>query len=605
MKNSLSEIERLTKENKELQHQLQKALETIDAIKTGNIDALVVPALKDLKVYTEQTADKIYRTLIEKMHEGAVTLSEEGAILYCNAYFANMIKLPLQKVLGEKFELFIEKSSRESFSQLFKAGIEKAVKKEIFLITYAGNTIPVLMSVTTLTTDNDFVLSVIITDLTVQNKNQQELKIKTKELEQKNIELQKTNQELAYQIEEKVKREVERKKDEKYIGQLAAIVESSDDAIISKSLDGIIKSWNKGSEKMFGYSAKEAIGKHISLIIPSENIGEENNILKRIRNNEIVHYETIRKKKSGELFHVSITVSPLKDREGKIIGASKIARDITFLKKSEEEKEKRANELILVNKELALQNKEKEKRAKELSDANKDLTTFTYVSSHDLQEPLRKIQNFVTAILLEDEKRLSETGKGYFVKMRETAKRMQSLIEDLLTYSRTKSDDRIFENTNLNSVLDEVLSDLDEIIKEQNGTIEAKPLGNANIIPFQFRQLFQNLISNSLKFAKPGTPPHILVESKMIVGDKSINKNLSAKKNYLRITFTDNGIGFDSQYEDRIFEVFQRLHTFDKYKGTGIGLAICKRIVENHHGVITATGNPGKGAKFDIYIPVE
>ncbi|MGZ3901640.1 MAG: sensor histidine kinase, partial [Bacteroidia bacterium] len=255
------------------------------------------------------------------------------------------------------------------------------------------------------------------------------------------------------------------------------------------------------------------------------------------------------------------------------------------------------------NKELVIQNKEKEKRTKELSMANKDLTTFTYVSSHDLQEPLRKIQNFVTAILIEDEKRLSETGKMYFHKMRETAKRMQALIEDLLTYSRTKSDDRIFENTNLNLILDEALSDLDEIIKEKNGTVEAKSLGNANVIPFQFRQLFLNLVSNSLKFAQPGIPPHILVESKLVTGDKAINKNLSPKKSYLCISFTDNGIGFDPKYEDRIFEVFQRLHTLDKYKGTGIGLAICKRIVENHHGAITAKGNPGKGAKFDIYIP--
>ncbi|MGZ4090397.1 MAG: ATP-binding protein [Bacteroidia bacterium] len=488
MKNSLSETERLTRENIELQQHLRKALETIEAIKEGKIDALVVPAGKDVKVYTERTADKTYRILIEKMHEGAVTLGEDGTILYCNAYFANMVRLPLQKVLGTNFEKFIENTSKPGFEFLFKTGIVKAVKREIFLLA-DDTAIPVLISATNLTTDNNFILCLIITDLTVQNKNQEELKIKTRELEQKNIELQKVNEELSFQNEEREKRAAEL----------------------------------------------------------------------RIANAELA-IQT-------------------------------------------EAKEKRAAELSIANKELVIQNKEKEKRTKELSMANKDLTTFTYVSSHDLQEPLRKIQNFVTAILMEDEKRLSETGKMYFHKMRETAKRMQALIEDLLTYSRTKSDDRIFENTNLNLILDEALSDLDEIIKEKNGTVEAKSLGNANVIPFQFRQLFLNLVSNSLKFAQPGIPPHILVESKLVTGDKAINKNLSPKKSYLCISFTDNGIGFDPKYEDRIFEVFQRLHTLDKYKGTGIGLAICKRIVENHHGAITAKGNPGKGAKFDIYIP--
>jgi PAS domain S-box-containing protein len=176
--------------------------------------------------------------------------------------------------------------------------------------------------------------------------------------------------------------------DEEYVGYLATIVECSDDSITSKSLDGTIKSWNKGSEKMFGYSAKEAIGKHISLIIPPECINEDEKILERIRNNEIVdHYETVRTKNNGERLYVSITVSPLKDQSGIIIGVSKIARDITARKKLEmeylqankelcfqnEEKEKRAAELIIANRELAFENEEKEKRAAELIIANKEL----------------------------------------------------------------------------------------------------------------------------------------------------------------------------------------------------------------------------------------
>ncbi|MCE3226124.1 MAG: domain S-box protein [Bacteroidetes bacterium] len=245
-----------------------------------------------------------------------------------------------------------------------------------------------------------------------------------------------------------------------------------------------------------------------------------------------------------------------------------------------------------------------EQKNKELEDANKDLTSFTYVSSHDLQEPLRKIQNFVTCIVLEEEN-LSPAGKDYFLRLQKTAKRMQFLIEDLLAYSRTKSSDRKFEYTKLNVLMNEVIGDFDEILKTKKGTITVGRLSSANVIPFQFRQLMHNLISNSLKFSKPRIKPKIEVKSRLIPAGKPVIENMSFKKDYLNIIFTDNGIGFDPQYKDRIFQVFQRLHSFEEYNGTGIGLAICKRIVENHHGIITAKGQLNKGARFDIYIPIE
>lgn len=267
-----------------------------------------------------------------------------------------------------------------------------------------------------------------------------------------------------------------------------------------------------------------------------------------------------------------------------------------------EEKEKRAIELSIANTELAFQNDEKEKRTIELNIANQALTSFTYISSHDLQEPLRKIQIFATCILKEEEN-LSETGKNYFKKMMNTANRMQHLIDDLLTYSRTKSGDRIFEDTDINKMLDEIKKDLEETLREKKVTVEAGELRMVKVIPFQFRQLLHNLFSNALKFSKPGVPPHIIIKSKIELGTSLSNKGLQASKKYCHIAFTDNGIGFDPQYKDLIFEVFQRLHSAEQYTGTGIGLAICKRIVENHNGIITATGKPDEGVTFDIYIP--
>ncbi|MES2395586.1 MAG: response regulator [Bacteroidota bacterium] len=255
------------------------------------------------------------------------------------------------------------------------------------------------------------------------------------------------------------------------------------------------------------------------------------------------------------------------------------------------------------NKELAFQNEAKEKQAAELIIANKDLTTFTYVSSHDLQEPLRKIQNFVSLIFEDEVKNLSDNGKGYFKRMQETAKGMQALIEDLLTYSRTKTTECDFEKTDLQLILNETKSNFEEVILEKKAIIEVINLSEVNIIPLQFRQLVQNLIGNSLKFSKPDLSPHITIECKIEKGSRLTIEKVSPEINYCQIIFTDNGIGFDPQYQDRIFEVFQRLHSKEQYKGTGIGLAICKRIVENHKGFITATGKLNEGARFDIYIP--
>lgn len=259
-----------------------------------------------------------------------------------------------------------------------------------------------------------------------------------------------------------------------------------------------------------------------------------------------------------------------------------------------EEKEKRAAELGIANKELLFQNQEKEKRAAELIIANKELLAFTYVSSHDLQEPLRKIQTFVSIVLENEHENLSEAGRNNFQRMQLAAGRMQQLIDDLLAFSRISTTELVFEKTDLRTIVEEVKTELKDNILEKNATIEATELCPANIIAFQFRQLMYNLISNALKFSKPDVPAHISVKSRIVnCPDKS----------YCHITVRDNGIGFEPHFSERIFEVFQKLHGKEIYAGTGIGLAIVKKIVENHNGTIKATGELNNGAQFDIYIP--
>ncbi|MBP7239349.1 MAG: CHASE3 domain-containing protein [Saprospiraceae bacterium] len=270
-----------------------------------------------------------------------------------------------------------------------------------------------------------------------------------------------------------------------------------------------------------------------------------------------------------------------------------------------ETKEKLARELIIANHELAFQNEEKEKRAVELFKANKELQLFLNISSHDLQEPLRKIQMSASRIEDADFNSLSPKGKDHFVKMQEAARSMQTLIEDLLTYSRTNTEERIFEFVDLDLIIEEVKEELKEAIDEKQAIVEITDHCEANVIPFQFRQLIYNMLSNALKFSIPGKPPHILISSCIKKGRDCKNEKLLPDQEYCHITIKDNGIGFEPEYSEKIFEVFQRLYGKEVYKGTGIGLAIVKKIVENHNGVIIATSQLNQGATFDIYIPTK
>jgi signal transduction histidine kinase len=216
---------------------------------------------------------------------------------------------------------------------------------------------------------------------------------------------------------------------------------------------------------------------------------------------------------------------------------------------------------------------------------------------------LRKIQTFATRLIADESQNLSDKGRGYVLRMQDAANRMQSLITDLLAYSRTTTSERKFETTNLNIIIEAVKNDFKEDIAAKHATIEVGEMCVAYIIPFQFRQLIHNLIGNALKFSNPDKPPHVIIKSRIIKGIQAKNKKLLSEKEYCHITVTDNGIGFEPQYKDHIFEIFKRLHDQEKIKGTGIGLTIVKKIVENHNGAITAAGELNKGATFDIYIP--
>jgi len=361
-------------------------------------------------------------------------------------------------------------------------------------------------------------------------------------------------------------------------------VESSSDAIIGHTLDGTLFTWNPGAEKLFGYSAAEAIGRHISIVVPADRKDEVPQILERIARLESTdNYDTVRLNREGKHIDVSVNVSPIKDGGGSVIGASTIARDITEQKQAEAQLRTLAADLV---------------------HSNRELQDFASVASHDLQEPLRKIQTFSNELAENPTLALNDESRDTLKRIQNAAGRMQRLINDLLSLSRITSRAQPFVRVDLKTVAQEVLSDLEVRLNETGGRVDLGEIPTIEAEPLQMRQLFQNLIGNALKFNSPGRVPVVTVHGELI-GEARPDGNGSQAQQLCQITFADNGIGFDEKYVDRIFAMFQRLHGRNEYSGTGMGLAICRRIAEHHGGNVTARSVPGAGSTFTVTIPTK
>ncbi|MEO5601745.1 MAG: PAS domain S-box protein [Cyclobacteriaceae bacterium] len=354
-----------------------------------------------------------------------------------------------------------------------------------------------------------------------------------------------------------------------------------DYAIILLDRHGIIENWNKGAEKIKQYKETEIIGKHFGIFYLPED--RKNNLPQQVidiavKNGKAGH-EGWRLRKDGTSFWGSITINALLDSDNNIIGFSKITRDLTD-KKSAEDK------LLAYTTELESQNRE--------------LEQFAYVSSHDLQEPIRKIQTFADIIHanLGDENLVNR----YFEKINSSAQRMSELIKSVLNYSRLARDGDEMVPVNLNVVMSGVESDFELLLADKKARIIHEDLPTVKGNPLQLSQLFSNLISNSLKFTEKD--PVIEIKSRVVSKEHILNNpRHMTEQNYIEISFKDNGIGFDQQYDKKIFTMFQRLHGKQDYAGTGIGLALCKKITENHNGYIAAKSALGKGSTFYLYIP--
>lgn len=372
------------------------------------------------------------------------------------------------------------------------------------------------------------------------------------------------------------------------------VEEVQDYAIIYLNKEGIVENWNKGAEKIKGYTSEEIIGQSFSrfYIVEDQKSHLPHYLLEQAAKFGRFVHEGWRVKKNGTRFWANVVITAVHNSDGDVIGFSKVTHDLTAKKEADDKLKLNAAEL--------------EKNNIELEKMNKELQSFAYISSHDLQEPLRKIQTFSNQIIDREFDNLSDSGKDRFQRMQNAAQRMQTLINDLLAYSRTNNHEIKLTKTSLDHIILDVIDDLKEEFQQKNATFEVTKIEtDIDIVPFQIHQLMFNLVSNSLKFSRAEVDPVIKIKCEIKTGAEFNNKNLDPDIEYCHIAFSDNGIGFDQQYSDKIFEVFQRLHGKEVYQGTGIGLAIVKKIIDNHKGFISASGKVNKGATFDIYLPTQ
>ncbi len=355
------------------------------------------------------------------------------------------------------------------------------------------------------------------------------------------------------------------------------IEEVEDYAILMLNTDGIIQNWNRGAKKIKGYTEQEIVGQHFRVFYLPEDQAEQlpEQLIAMATNEGKAVHEGWRVRKDKTVFWGSIVITALHDADNNIIGYSKVTRDLTERKRIEDE--------------LAFQNQE--------------LQRFAYVAAHDMKEPLRKVHYYITYIATHAGGHLPDKEKDYLERATASTVRMQALIDDLLIYSKASAES-VFETVDLNNVLKEIKILHQEAIEETGAVIETATLPTITAIPFQIVQLLDNIVGNALKYRYPGRPPRINITAKItniLSGAENVRGNRQA---YYCIRISDNGIGFDPACGDKIFDVFQRLHNRSDYPGTGIGLAICKKIIQNHKGFIHAAGAVNQGAVFTAYIPV-
>lgn len=399
------------------------------------------------------------------------------------------------------------------------------------------------------------------------------------ELEQRTLELENEKcareqlQRLVAQKEQQLQRlheaeEALRESEERF----RLLVGHIGDAVFMLDVNARVMTWTPAAQRTLGYTLEEALTLQLADFYPEDERAEgAERELTASRLNGRSEEHGWRVAKGGRLLWAHVVTCPVYGPRQDLRGFTQIVQDRTALREAQHR--------------LALQ-------ATELQRSNTELESFAAVAAHDLQEPLRKLRTFGDRLKRRAAPELDPSSLAIVDRMDAAAERMQTLIDGLLRYARVARRPRQLKRVSLNQVLGEVLEELSSAFEQQQAQVEVSPLPALAVDSAQIRQVFQNLLSNSLKFAREGTPPRIKIESR------------ETDDGAYAISFQDNGIGFEPKYAERIFGLLQRLHGRSEYEGTGIGLAICRRVVEQQGGSIQAQGRPGTGSTFTIRLPV-
>ncbi len=536
-----------------------------------------------------KASESRYRQLLENVEIAIYTTDAEGTILFYNKAATELWGYMPEAGKDKWWQCYkIYKDGKEldldqwPMNIALKKGLS-AGRQEVEILRNDGTMRNLAIYAVPLLSDEKKVTGAvnIQVDITDRKHSEDALKESEQKLRQVTLLLEKRVEERTSEL---FKKNEELKKSEERYHKM--IEEVEDYAIVLLDKNGIIQNWNKGAEKIKGYSEEDILGRSFSIFYREVDRMEmlPERLLQRAREYGKAVHEGWRRRKDGTLFWGSIVITALHDAENNIIGFSKVTRDLTERKIAEDRMRDYATQLEFQNKELE---------------------QFAYAASHDMKEPLRKISFYNNYVVDDVNNQLDEKSREYLNRSLQAVKRMSLLIDDLLAYSRANSRDESFEETDLNEIVEEIILSQKDLIEQKEVQIRVDPLPVVKVIPFQFKQLMDNLINNAIKYKHPERKSVIHIFSSKVRGEEINASDVEPGITYYKISVKDNGLGFEPQYAKKIFEIFQRLNNKSTYKGTGIGLAICKRIVQNHHGCIKAQGKENEGAQFDIYLPVQ
>jgi len=542
--------EELLEELEDLSFQLKEANETLHAIRTGQIDALVVETEDGPQLYTLKSADHTYRVFIEKMKEGAVTLNSKGIILYCNSQFADMIEMPLAKVIGLPIMSFIPDQYKSRFKKIAEQGWESDSKGEISLKNKNGELVPFLLSVTSLELAEGFALSIILTDLTIQKENEKQLQLKNQQLEEAKLAAYKMNEELESIVEERTRDLLVSREYFKFLADNIPVI------IWTSTIDGKLDYVNRRWVEYTGFDVEQSKVKQGELLHPDDlerNMIEWQTALKEKRKYE-GEFRFKRKTDGVYRWHHSQAI-PFKDEHGTITAWIGTNIDVDDQKKELEKKDE-----------------------------------FIGVASHELKTPLTSLKGYIQ--LMEFQDNLSEAAKIYVTKATSSINKLQHLIDELLDASKIKAGKFKFQKHEFN--LTELVSLIVENCTYMYPAYKIKKELQEDIMVYgndeRIEQVLMNLINNAVKYS-----PH----------KKEITIRAEKKKESAVVSVIDFGIGMANSDQELVFERFYRANDHEStMPGLGMGLYISSEIIKEHNGQINVKSKLNEGSVFSFSLPL-